>query len=274
MNGKIINFCPTGVIPKKKDNPYTPININEIVNDVEYAASKGVQIVHLHARDKEGNPSSDPGIYSEIISEIDSRKINIIKCVSTSGRVKNDFENRSKVLDINNKPDMASLTLSSLNFITGASVNQPELIQRLAQKMYDNGIIPELEVFDIGMLNYLNYLIKKNIIKPPYYINIILGNISSAQPTLGDIAALKNHLPPDSSVCLGGIGNFQLVSNIMGLLYFDGVRVGLEDNIYLDKNKKVYAKNKDLIDRINILINNFQFDKFTLQQIKEKISLK
>ena len=140
--------------------------------------------------------------------------------------------------------------------------------------MYDNGIIPELEVFDIGMLNYLNYLIKKNIIKPPYYINIILGNISSAQPTLGDIAALKNHLPPDSSVCLGGIGNFQLVSNTMGLLYFDGVRVGLEDNIYLDKNKKVYAKNKDLIDRINILINNFQFDKFTLQQIKDKISLK
>ena len=52
------------------------------------------------------------------------------------------------------------------------------------------------------------------------------------------------------------------------------MRVGLEDNIYLDKNKKVYAKNKDLIDRINILINNFQFDKFTLQQIKEKISLK
>ena len=70
-----------------------------------------------------------------------------------------------------------------------------------------------------------------------------------------------------------GIGNFQLVSNIMGILYFDGVRVGLEDNIYFDKNKKVYAKNKDLIDRINLLINNFQFDKFTIQQIKEKLVL-
>lgn len=271
MKNKIINLCPTGVIPKKKDNPNTPINIKEIVDDVEYAASQGAQIAHLHARDKEGNPSSDPGIYSEIISEIDLRKINIIKCVSTSGRVKNDFENRSMVLDINNKPDMASLTLSSLNFITGASVNQPELIERLAKKMYDNGIVPELEVFDIGMLNYLNYLIRKNIIKPPYYINIILGNISSAQPTLGDIAALKNHLPSNSVVCLGGIGQFQQISNIMGLIYFDGVRVGLEDNIYFDKNKKVYAKNKDLIDRINLLINNFQFKKYTIEELKEKI---
>ena len=79
---------------------------------------------------------------------------------------------------------MASLTLSSLNFNKKASINEPDAIIALAQEMADKGIKPELEIFDLGMANYANYLLDKGILKPPLYANVILGNIACAQPDL------------------------------------------------------------------------------------------
>ncbi len=83
--------------------------------------------------------------------------------VSTSGRLYNDFEKRSEVLELSRdlKPDMASLTLGSINFFNSISVNHPDMIVRLLNKINDCGIKPELEVFDVGMVNFANYLIKK-----------------------------------------------------------------------------------------------------------------
>ncbi|MHC4424427.1 MAG: 3-keto-5-aminohexanoate cleavage protein, partial [Planctomycetota bacterium] len=102
----------------------------------------------------------------------------LIICVSTSGRVFFEFEKRSAVLDLKGelKPDFGSLTLSSLNFNRQASVNTPQMIQDLAKKMLENNIRAELEAFDLGMINYAKYLIRKNLLKPPCYFNLILGN--------------------------------------------------------------------------------------------------
>ena len=82
------------------------------------------------------------------------------------------------------KPDFGILTLSSLNFNKQASLNAPDMIKALAQKMLDNNIRPELEAFDLGMINYAIYLISKGLIKPPYYFNLILGNIACAQANM------------------------------------------------------------------------------------------
>jgi 3-keto-5-aminohexanoate cleavage enzyme len=119
MNDLIINFTPTGMIPTKADNRHVPITPNEIIDDVKQAYDLGISMVHLHARDSQSQqPTYKKEVYAKIVSGIRNFAPDLVICVSTSGRMYNDFEKRSDVLQLKGdiKPDMASLTLSSLNF--------------------------------------------------------------------------------------------------------------------------------------------------------------
>mgnify|MGYP001587815974 FL=1 len=249
----ILNFTPTGMIPTKKMTPKVPTQVPEIIEQVLEAAKLGANMVHIHARDpKDELPTFKKEIYADLIKGIRAKNKDLVICVSTSGRSFPEFEKRSACLDLTGelKPDFGSLTLSSLNFNKEASINTPEMIQALAKKMLDNGIKPELEVFDLGMINYAHYLIQKGLIKPPYYFNLILGNIACAQANLLSLGLMIKELPPDSIWSVGGIGSFQLKMNAMGIVEGGGVRIGLEDNIFLDDEKTQLASNSDLIKRI------------------------
>jgi len=252
-NKFIFNFTPTGMIPTKKMTPYVPIRPEEIIKDVLEAVELGVNMVHLHARDyNTGTPTYRKEIYEEIICGIRKENKDLVICVSTSGRNFSEFEKRSECLELSGelKPDFGSLTLSSLNFNQQASINAPEMIKALAQKMLDNNIRPELEAFDLGMINYANYLIGKGLIKPPYYFNLILGNIACAQANLLSLGLMIKELPSGSIWSAGGIGSWQLKMNAMSIIEGGGVRVGLEDNIYFDDDRKQLAENRQLVERI------------------------
>jgi uncharacterized protein (DUF849 family) len=145
---------------------------------------------------------------------------------------------------------MASLTPSSMNFAKSASVNAPDTVIKLAEKMLERGIKPEFEIFDTGMINYAKYLITKGLAKPPFVFNILLGGIATAQSELLELGLMIERLPKDSVWLGAGIGIAQLPANIMSLAAGGGVRVGLEDNIYLDSDKKVLATNIELVRRI------------------------
>jgi len=249
----ILNFTPTGMIPTKEMTPKVPIQVPEIIEQVLEAADLGANMVHIHARDpKDGLPTSEKDVYANIIKGIRAKNKDLVICVSTSGRNSPEFEKRSACMDLTGdlKPDFGSLTLSSLNFNKQASINTPDMIQALAKKMLDNGIKPELEVFDLGMINYAHYLIQKGLIKPPYYFNLILGNIACAQANLLSLGLMIKELPPDSIWSTGGIGNFQLKMNALGIVAGGGVRIGLEDNIFFDSEKTQLASNSDLLKRI------------------------
>ncbi len=275
MKKLIINFAPTGIKPTKKLNPYVPISIDEISNDVYENYKKGVQIVHIHVRDENGENTSDQYTYEKLIIKIRKMCPEIIICASLSGRKINTFESRSQVLDLKGlgKPDMGSLTLSSLNFTDGTSVNTPEMIISLLNKMNENNIKPELEVFDVGMINYSKYLIKKGLLKPPYYYNIICGNISSAQANIQDIFSMINSLPDNSIYSLGGFGHDQLKMNMYGLLNADGIRIGLEDNLYFDESKKL-ASNGMLIDRILEISKLYGRELASYQEVRDLLNIK
>lgn len=257
MKKLIINLAPTGIIPSKALTPHAPITPDEIINDVQSCIPLGVSMVHLHARENDGTPSFKKDIHSRIIYGLREKYPDLVIVVSTSGRVFNEFEKRSSVLELKGdyKPDMASLTLSSLNFNNTASVNHPNMIKQLAEKMLDNGIKPELEIFDTGMLNFANYLIKKELIKPPYYFNIFLGNIASAQAKLTHLGLIISELPSNSFYALAGIGNSQKSMNAIGTVIANGVRVGLEDNIWLDEKRTQKARNYDLVNRVTQYAN-------------------
>jgi uncharacterized protein (DUF849 family) len=118
------------------------------------------------------------------------------------------------------------------------------------------------------MLNYTNYIISKNILKPPYHINVILGNIYNGQCDFGTLATIKSNLPTNSFTCLGGIGSQQLKSNTYGLLDFDGIRIGLEDNLYYkDKEKTTNIK---LLKRVHRIMDELDMTQYTSDELRQK----
>lgn len=253
----IVNFTPTGMIPTKEMTPHVPISVSEIVEDVHEAVEIGITMVHLHARDETtGEPTYKGEIYRDIIEKVRNFSKDLVVCVSLSGRNFKEFEKRSEPLQLNGneKPDMGSLTLSSVNFNKQESINSPEMIQALAKEMKRRGILAELEAFDSGMINYAKYLERKGMLEPPHYFNLLFGNIACAQANLLHVGVMINDLPYNSSYwSLAGIGNAQLMINSIAIACDFGVRVGLEDNIWFDMNRTKLARNSELLRRIHTL---------------------
>ncbi|MBW1743066.1 MAG: 3-keto-5-aminohexanoate cleavage protein [Deltaproteobacteria bacterium] len=273
MNEKfIINFTPTGLIPTKEMTPNVPLTPQEIIEQVLEVSELGINMVHLHAREPDtGLPSYKKEIYGEIISGIRKKNKALVIGVSTSGRDFVEFEQRSEVLDLRgeSKPDLGSLTLSSLNFNKQASLNSPQMIQALAKKMMESKIRPELEAFDLGMINYAKYLIRKGLIKAPYYFNLILGNIACAQANMLSLGLMVNELPEGAIWSVGGVGNSQLQMNAMAIVAGGGVRVGLEDNIWYDNERTVLASNHDLVERILVIGKAMDREPYTQKETRE-----
>lgn len=263
MIKKIINLCPTGTLTTKI-NSFAPIQPIEIIEDVLACHEIGISVVHLHARDEEGNNTYKKEVYQQIILGIKKYAPELVIGVSLSGRYFNEKSLRSEVLSLH--PDLASLTMSSLNFPQSASINAPETILWLIEQMNKYGVNPEIECFDSGMLNYANYLIQKGILKESLYINVILGNLFNAGTDIATVSSIINNLPKNAKVCFGGIGNAQLKSNVVGLLEADGVRVGLEDNLYLIEKQK--ATNLKLLQRIHRLINELDYNYMNTSDFK------
>jgi uncharacterized protein (DUF849 family) len=259
MKGIIINLAPTGIIPTRAMSPNVPLTVAEIVADVKQCAMLGVNMVHLHARDEAGMATYRKEIYARLIGEIRNSCPELIICVSLSGRVFSEFEQRVDPLLLKGdlKPDMASLTLSSMNFSRTASVNEPGMIQRLAQFMLDADIKPELEVFDTGMVNYAVYLLERGLLKPPLYFNVILGNVATGQAKLGTLNVILNELPVGSIWTGGGIGEHQMRMNALGILFGNGVRTGLEDALWVNGERTNPAKNSDLVARSIEMAHSF-----------------
>jgi len=262
---RIINFTPTGTQPTR-ENSNAPLTPNEIIEEVHSANEHGISIVHLHARDEQTLQNTyKKEVYQKIIEGIKKHCPELLICVSLTGRNFPELEKRTEVLQL--YPDMGSLTMSSLNFPSGVSINQPEMILSLIDSMYKYGVQPEIECFDTGMLNYTNYLISKNKLNPPYHINMILGNIFNGQTDLSTLTSIKQSVPKNSFVCIGGIGQQQLKANIHGLLEFDGIRIGLEDNLYYQD--KVKTTNIDLLKRIHRLMAEFNLTHYTSKQLRQ-----
>ena len=144
---------------------------------------------------------------------------------------------------------MASLTMGSLNFMNEGTLNSLPTIMKIAQAMNDRGIRPEIEIFDVGMARTVARLISEGTLRPPYYANILLGNIGTADASLLDLGVILHHLPKEVIWCAAGIGKTQLKANTLGILFGNGVRVGLEDNLYFDDNKTPVT-NAALVERV------------------------
>lgn len=254
MDKLIINAAITGIVPNKSDNPHLPVSVDEIVKDAVRCRNAGASIMHIHARQPSGKPAYSKNIYRDIFTRVREECPGLLICGSTSGRVYKEFDKRSEVLEQSKgcRPDFGSLTIGSMNFPNEASVNTPLMIRSLAEAMNARGIVPEWELFDYGMIDYVHCLIKKGVLKRPYYANIILGSLGTADATPRNLVSMVDALPDGTVWSAVGIGRYQFFINSLAVVMGGHVRVGLEDSLYYDEHKKelAAATNPGLIDRV------------------------
>lgn len=247
----IVNLCPTGMIPRRAKVPAVPVEPAEIAADVRRCRDAGASMVHLHARDSDEEPTWRPERFQEICDAVVSEAPDIVVVVTTSGRNWSETSKRSASLTVTGpgRPEMASLTLGSMNFPTGPSVNSPQTIQELAEAMREHEVVPELEIFDVGMADYASFLADKGVLHPPFYANVLLGSLGTAAVSAANLAAVLAALPQGTTWALAGIGRYQTRANTLATALGGHVRVGLEDNPYDDWATKSPATNPRLVER-------------------------
>ena len=271
----IINLAPTGMVPTKEMTPHVPTSVAEILDDVERCREHGAAIVHVHARDGEGRPSHRADDFAPIVAGIRAIDPELVVCVTCSGRYAVDLDSRAEVLSLDGdaRPDMASLTLGSNNFARQASVNAPDTIRGLAERMRERGIRPELEVFEPGMVAFGRHLVEGGLIEPPCYVNVLLGNPGTSRLSPGSLGAFLAEMPEDWTWAAAGIGRHQLPANAMAIAAGGHVRVGLEDNIWWDRARTTPATNEQLVRRVALLAEQLERPLATPADVRRMLGL-
>lgn len=246
----IVNAALTGMVGRRADVPRLPVTREQIVRDAWVCHQLGASVLHLHLRDEAEEPDWRPGPYGELIAAVRERCPEAVVCASTSGRRVTDVERRGAVLELEGDaaPDMASLTLGSLDFRDGPSVNAPQTVRALARRMRERGIRPELEVFGSGMAAEAHRLAAEGLVGEPLYANLILGAHHTAPASAREFVHLVASLPAGTVWAAAGIGAYQLPMNALAIFAGGHVRTGLEDSTSLAGSDRPPA-NSDLVGR-------------------------
>ncbi len=245
----IITVAITGSLPKKQDNPAVPITIAEQVESTQAAFEAGATLAHLHVRNDDQTPSSDPEKFARLLEGLRRHCPGMILQVSTGGRSGAGHE-RGGMLNLG--ADMASLATGSCNFPTRVYENAPDLVEWLAGEMLAHEVKPEIEAFDLSMIFKAVELEKQGKIKGPLHVQFVMG-VKNAMPVDREVlefyVATLRRLAPDATWTGAGIGKDQITLNRWSLELGGHVRTGLEDNVRLDRNT-LAPSNAALVRRV------------------------
>lgn len=247
----IITIAPVGAEVTREHHPGVPFTPEEIALSSLEAVAAGASVVHLHARLDDGTPTGDPEVFAAAIRAIRSKADPVIM-VSTGGAVWMTIEERTRALEA--EPDMCSLETGSMNFGDDLFLtSRPDSIAS-ALKAYAMGIVPEIELFDVGHAVAAARMLKEGHLKGPLNVNLVLGVPGGIDASPEAIPALLRPLPDDVRWTVTAIGRHQRrMLSVAALLGADGVRVGFEDNVYLRKGQ-LAASNADLVADIAAVV--------------------
>lgn len=271
MEKLIITVAHTGNVPTKEINPNTPVTVEEIVHDIKQCAVLGASVAHIHVRDENQKPTSDRGIFKQVLNLLDKENINIIRQLSTGARGgENTVDWRGQMLDLNIQ--MASLATGSSNFPGSVNANSPELVEALALKMRDHGIKPEIEAFDLAMISNARRLMKKGILIGPLHFNLVMNVPGSIEGTPKNLMYMVDSLPEGSTWTVTAVGRSQVQLITMAIAMGGHVRTGLED--VLEYEKGIPASNAMLIDRVVRIAREVGRPLATPEDAREILNLK
>ena len=245
MDKLIITAAVTGSVPTKSKTPHVPITPEEIAECALRCEDAGASILHIHVRDEQEHPSDDPERFARVLDQLTGRTRMILQ-VSTGGRAGTDLESRTRRLETS--PEMASLTTGSVNFPHHVYVNSPDLIRSLAREMLRRNTKPEMEIFDLSMIENALNLERDGLARAPLHFNFVMGLPGAMPARVEHLVHCRSCLPPEATWTVSGIGPAQLTLGVHALLMGGHVRVGLEDNIYFRKGE--LASNEMLVQRM------------------------
>src|SRR3712207_3074894 len=238
MDPVVIAVAITGSVPRKKDNPAVPTTPAEQVESTHAAYEAGASLVHIHVRNPDESPSSDPALFAQVQEGVRKHCSSDLVQFSTGGRGR-DPAARGNALEL--RPDMASLSTGSVNFPTIVYENSAALVTDLATKMRANGVRPEIEIFDLSHIHGARRLAAAGLLDEPPPAQLALGvqNPLPADEHLLDIplGELRRVLPSATWTAAGIGANQSRVMEWVLARGADGVRTGLEDNIRVSKDR-------------------------------------
>lgn len=246
MEKLIITAALTGAEVTRAQQPNLPLTPDEIAEEAFACYQAGASIVHIHARDEEGNPTQEIEVYRQIKDKI-AAKCNIIFQPSTGGAVWHTPEQRLQPVEL--VPEMATLSCGTCNFGPDVFMNSEEYIEKFAKRMQEVGLKPEIEVFERGMIENAKALVKKGLVKAPLHVDFVLGVPGACPGTPEDLMFMVNQLPEGWTWTVAGIGRSELPLAVMAIILGGHVRVGFEDNVYYGKGQ-LATSNAQLVERI------------------------
>ena len=245
----IVTCAITGAIPTKTDNPAVPVMPSEQIESTHEAYEAGASLVHIHVRNDDQTPGSDPKKFAEIQEGVKKHCPSMIIQFSTGGRGR-DQNQRGAMLNL--KPDMASLATGSVNFPNDIYENPPEFIDGLAKKMLKYEIKPEVEIFDLAMLYNAVSLLKRGLLNNPPHVQFVMG-IPNALPARRSVLEFLigeyKQLIPTGTWTAAGIGKHQFEVAQWCLELGGNCRTGLEDNIKFDRDR-LAKSNAELVKKL------------------------
>ncbi|SDF14358.1 3-keto-5-aminohexanoate cleavage protein [Sporolituus thermophilus] len=272
MEKVIITVAPTGAWPTKEHNPNIPLTPQEIADDVYECWKAGAAIAHLHMRDDQGKGTMDKEKFKETVRLIRS-KCDIVLNLTTSGDLNATDEDRMAHL-IELKPEMASYDAGSMNWMhTSVFLNTPQFLEKLGKTMLENGIKPEIEIFDAGMIYNSLYYVKKGVLASPLHYQFVLGAAGGVAATVENLVYLKNLIPRDATWSAFGIGAGHIPILYATIALGGHVRVGMEDNVYYAKNR-LATSNSEFVARAVRLIREANKEVASPDEARQILGLK
>ena len=245
MERLIITAALTGAETTRRDNPNLPLTPEEIALAARECREAGAAVVHLHVREKDGSPTQDAAVFRHTIELIKS-ECDLIIQVSTGGAV--GMSPATRLQPVFLKPEMATLSTGTVNFGDDVFFNSPEYIEEFARAMLEQGVKPEIEVFEVGMIENALRLLKKGLLKEPVHFDFVMGVPGAIPATIKNLLHLVESIPAGSTWMVAGMGRMELPLGTVATLLGGHVRVGFEDNVYFSKG--VLAENNaQLVER-------------------------
>ena len=264
-----ITVAPTGPIATKADNPTLPTQPEEIADAVARAHSLGASVAHIHLRDEQERPTADLLIARRTMGLI-AERCDILIQLSTGVGLSVPFEERAKLVEL--RPRMATLNPCSMTFGKGTFLNPPDDVRRLAARMQELGVKPELEIYDHGHLDEVLRLRDEGLLMEPLQFSIVLGVVGGAAPTAQNLVSLVSRLPESAVWQIIAIGRSNLSLTAIGLAMGGNARAGMEDTLYLGKGKPADG-NDELVARTVRLARSLDRDISSVSETVKSLSL-
>ena len=292
MNNEVIVTCAvTGAGDTLGKHPEVPVTPEQISNAAIAAAKAGASVAHIHVRDPEtGLGSRDTNLFKEVVERIRDSETDVV--INLTAGMGGDWvpseenpsmpgpgtdmigpeERLAHVKEIH--PEICSLDCGTMNFGNGNEIyiSPPGYLREMALMIQKWGVKPELEVFELGQIRFAKQMIKEGLINEPPMFQICLGIPWGAEQTVDAMKVMKDELPTNSSWASFGIGRMQMPMAAAAVAMGGNVRVGLEDNLYLEKG--VLASNDQLVTRVIEIIQRMGSRVLSPKETRDKLKLK